>query len=91
MLPIPADIFTEPDDVSPDALANLGPLRHLAGVWQADKGVDVNPKAEGPERRVFREHIRMEPIESANEENNEEPKKYRLTVNLPPLAAIVLK
>ena len=53
MLPIPADIFTEPEKVSPDGLANLGPLRHLAGVWQADKGVDVNPKAEGPERRDF--------------------------------------
>jgi hypothetical protein len=58
MLPIPADIFTEPEDVSPDGLANLGPLRRLAGVWQADKGIDVNPKAEGPERRVFIEHIR---------------------------------
>ena len=22
----------------------------VAGVWQADKGVDVNPKADGPER-----------------------------------------
>ena len=63
MLPMPADIFTEPDNVSPDGLANLGPLRHLAGVWQADKGVDVNPKAEGPERRIFREHIRMDPID----------------------------
>src|SRR5436190_14610096 len=63
MLPIPADIFTEPDNVSPDGLANLGPLRHLAGVWQADKGVDVNPKAQGPERRIFREHIRMDPID----------------------------
>jgi hypothetical protein len=30
MLPMPADIFTEPDNVSPDGLANLGPLRHLA-------------------------------------------------------------
>ena len=63
MLPIPADIFTEPADVAPDSLANLGPLRRLAGVWQADKGVDINPKAEGPERRVFREHIRMDPID----------------------------
>src|ERR1044072_8479556 len=62
MLPIPADIFTEPD-ASPDTLANLGPLRRLAGVWQADKGVDINPKAEGPERRVFREHIRMDAID----------------------------
>jgi hypothetical protein len=62
MMPIPADIFTEPS-VSPDDLANLGPLRRLAGVWQADKGIDVNPKAGGPERRIFREHIRMEPID----------------------------
>jgi hypothetical protein len=50
MLPFPANIFTEPD-VSPNDLANLGPLRRLAGVWQADKGVDINPKAKGPERR----------------------------------------
>src|SRR5215475_3857898 len=63
MLPIPADIFTEPDNVAPDDLANLGPLRRLAGVWQADKGVDINPKAQGPERRIFREHIRMDAID----------------------------
>jgi hypothetical protein len=63
MLPIPADIFTEPEDVSPDSLANLGPLRRLAGTWQADKGIDINPKAEGPERRTFIEHIRMDPID----------------------------
>jgi hypothetical protein len=62
MLPIPADIFTEPR-VAPNDLANLGPLRGLAGVWQADKGVDINPKAGGPEHRVFREHIRMDPID----------------------------
>ncbi|MGD9805666.1 MAG: FABP family protein [Hyphomicrobiaceae bacterium] len=62
MLPIPADIFTEPT-VSPNDLDNLGPLKRLAGVWQADKGVDINPKAGGPERRVFREHIRMDPID----------------------------
>jgi len=62
MLPIPADIFTEPE-ASPDDLGNLGPLRRLAGVWQADKGIDINPKAAGPERRVFREHIRMDPID----------------------------
>jgi hypothetical protein len=63
MLPIPADIFTEPEDVSPDSLANLGPLRRLAGTWQADKGIDINPKAEGPERRTFIEHIRIDPID----------------------------
>lgn len=59
---IPDDIFTEPD-FSPDTLANLGPLRRLAGVWESDQGVDINPKAARPERRVFREHIRMDPID----------------------------
>jgi len=59
---LPDDVFTEPD-FSPDTLANLGPLRRLAGVWQSDQGVDLNPKADGPERRVFRERIRMDPID----------------------------
>jgi hypothetical protein len=59
---IPDDIFTEPE-FSPDTLANLGPLRNLAGVWQSDRGVDVSPKEDGPERRVYREHIRMDPID----------------------------
>ncbi|WP_034161513.1 FABP family protein [Sphingomonas sp. ERG5] len=59
----PADIFTEPTDVDPDTLTNLGPLRRLAGTWQADKGIDLNPKADGPERRIFREQIVMDPID----------------------------
>ena len=63
MTPFPADVFTEPTDVDPDTLANLGPLRRLAGGWEARKGVDINPKAEGPERRIFREHIRMDVID----------------------------
>jgi hypothetical protein len=63
MANIPDDIFTEPDDFSPDTLANLGPLRPLAGEWRSGDGVDVSPKAEGPERRGFLEHIRMDPID----------------------------
>jgi hypothetical protein len=63
MISFPEDIFTEPEDVDPDALANLGPLRRLAGVWEGRKGVDVNPKAEGPERREFLERIEMQPID----------------------------
>lgn len=62
MPPFPTDIFTEPD-VDPDTLANLGPLRGLAGGWQASRGVDVNPKAAGPERRVFIEHNDLVPID----------------------------
>jgi len=62
MLPIPADIFTEPA-VAPNDLANLGPLRGLAGVWRAPKGMDVNPKADGPERRLFIETNHIHPID----------------------------
>jgi hypothetical protein len=59
----PDDIFTEPEDIDPDTLANLGPLRRLAGTWEGMRGVDLNPKADGPERRVFRERIEMQPID----------------------------
>jgi len=58
----PEDIFTE-TPVDPDTLANLGPLKRLAGEWQGPKGVDVNPKADGPERREFIEHMIFEPID----------------------------
>jgi hypothetical protein len=64
-VPIPDDVFTETES-SPDTLANLGPLRRLAGEWQSDQGVDIAPKAAGPERRVFREHIRLDPIDAQN-------------------------
>ena len=63
MNPFPEDIFTEPENVDPDTLANLGPLRRLAGIWQGSKGIDVNPKASGPERREYLERIDMQPID----------------------------
>lgn len=59
----PEDIFTEPSDVDPDTLANLGPLRRLAGIWEGRVGVDLNPKAEGPERRQYLERIELQPID----------------------------
>ncbi len=61
---IPDDIFTEPDNAASDTLANLGPLRRLAGIWEGQRGVDVNPKADGPERREYYERIEMQPIDS---------------------------
>src|ERR1044072_4870448 len=61
--PFPDDIFTEPEDVDPDTLANLGPLKPLAGVWEGRKGVDLNPKADGPERREYLERIEIQPID----------------------------
>jgi hypothetical protein len=59
----PDDIFTEPEDIDPDTLANLGPLTRLAGIWEGKKGVDLNPKADGPERREYLERIEMQPID----------------------------
>src|SRR6478609_6811764 len=58
MLPIPADIFTEPEDVS--------------------------PKAAGPERRIFREHIRMDPIDpQANGPQLFYGLRYHIHINTP--------
>jgi hypothetical protein len=59
----PADIFTEPEHVDPDTLANLGPLRRLAGTWQSAKGRDRSPKAQGPEERDYIERMVFEPID----------------------------
>ena len=59
----PTDIFTE-QSTDPDTLANLGPLRRLAGVWEGRTGVDLNPKAQGPERREFSERIELQPIDA---------------------------
>lgn len=61
---IPDDIFTEPTDVSPDTLAHLGPLARLAGVWEGQGGIDINPKADGPERKVFNERTVFQPIDA---------------------------
>ena len=56
------DIFTEPE-IDPDTLANLGPLRRLAGLWESANGLDVNPKAAGPDRAQFAERIELQPID----------------------------
>jgi len=63
MTPFSEDIFTEPADVDPDTLGNLGPLTRLAGTWEGKKGVDLNPKADGPEQREYIERIEFQPID----------------------------
>ena len=59
----PDDIFTEPPDLDPDTLKNLGPLTPLAGIWSGTIGLDINPKADGPERQTFEERIEFQPID----------------------------
>lgn len=63
MTDVPDDIFTEPENVDPDTLANLGPLTRLAGIWEGRKGLDVSPKASGAEQREYVERIEMQPID----------------------------
>ncbi len=57
------DIYTEPADVDVDTLAHLGPLARLAGRWQGTRGLDVNPKADGPERQAYLETVDLVPID----------------------------
>lgn len=63
MFPYPADIYTEPEP-DPDTLANLGPLRRLAGLWTSADGMDVNPKPDGPEHQRYIERYELQPIDA---------------------------
>ena len=63
MTDLPADIFTEQTDIDPDTLANLGPLRALAGVWEGTKGEDVNPNPDETGRQAYIERITLQPID----------------------------
>src|SRR5690349_11326392 len=84
MADFPDDIFTEPADVDPDTLANLGPLRRLAGEWRSATGLDVNPKADGPERRTYIEHALFEPIDpQANGPQLFYGLRYHIHINTP--------
>lgn len=60
---IPNDIFTEQAEIDVDTLANLGPLRHLAGIWEGSKSLDVNPFTGGERRQRYVEHIELQPID----------------------------
>jgi hypothetical protein len=80
----PADIFTEPEDVDPDTLANLGPLKRLAGTWESAGGHDINPKADGPEHRDYIERITLEPIDpQANGPQLFYGLRYHIHINTP--------
>ncbi len=57
------DIYTEPEDVDPNTLDNLGPLSRLAGIWEGVKGSDTSPKEDGPETRKYKERIEFYPID----------------------------
>ena len=67
-----SDIYTEAEG-SDDTLANLGPLRRLAGIWTSAEGADVHPVGAGSdvtgpvvdsdEHIVFVERYELQPID----------------------------
>jgi len=67
-----SDIYTEADG-SDDTLANLGPLRPLAGIWTSADGADVHPVGpgsdvtgpvvDGDEHNVYVERYELHPID----------------------------
>jgi hypothetical protein len=67
-----SDIYTEADG-DDDTLANLGPLRALAGIWASAVGTDVHPVGAGSditgpvvnddEHNAFVEHYELHPID----------------------------
>ncbi|NML43872.1 FABP family protein [Ramlibacter sp. G-1-2-2] len=59
----PEDIYTEPADQDGNTLANLGPLRRMAGLWRGERGLDVKPKADGPRKQAYIEHYELQPID----------------------------
>jgi len=59
----PDDIFTEPD-ADPHALANLGPLRPLAGSWSGTKGADSHPVLAGAAEDTYVEHYVLDVIDA---------------------------
>jgi hypothetical protein len=67
-----SDIYTEAEG-SEDTLANLGPLRPLAGIWTSGEGTDVHPVGPGSditgtvidddEHNDFVERYELQPID----------------------------
>ncbi len=67
-----SDIYTEAEG-SEDTLANLGPLRALAGIWTSAEGLDAHPVGPGSditgeviggnEHNVFVERYELQPLD----------------------------
>jgi hypothetical protein len=63
MIHIPDDIFTEPAEVDPDTLKNLGPLAPLAGIWEGERGTDRHFNDEGDREERYIERIELQPTD----------------------------
>ncbi len=57
-----SDIYTEPEDIDPHTLENLGPLAPLAGCWEG-RGIDRHPVRDGSLDEGYLERIEFHPID----------------------------
>lgn len=58
------DIYTEKEvDENTLSVDNLGPLYWMAGKFEGEFGVDVSPKAEGPEEKKYKEYYNLQPTD----------------------------
>ncbi len=63
-----------------EAIAKLGPLAKLAGIWEGDAGVDVAPSPQGPVETRYRERLELEPMsEVVNGPQTLQALRYRTT------------
>src|SRR5579863_4056429 len=60
--PYGVDFFTEPQG-DPDTLANLGPLRPMAGIFEGRIGSDDHPIAGGGQNEAYTERYEAQPID----------------------------
>lgn len=54
--------------MSDHTIKTMGPLAHLIGVWEGDKGLDLAPNDDPREveQNLYRERIRFEPLDPVN-------------------------
>ena len=72
------DIYTETEGGEPDTLANLGPLRPMAGVWRSVAGDNIHPVGPGSDdvseaeisagttQQTYIEHYELQPTDPQN-------------------------
>jgi hypothetical protein len=59
----PTDVYTEPSNIDPDTLKNLGPLSPLAGIWEGRRGQDIHPESYGAGEDAYIERYELQPTD----------------------------
>lgn len=57
------NIFSEPANIDPHTLRNLGPLSQMAGIFEGSRGTDRHPEADGPMEEPYVERYELQPLD----------------------------